>query len=222
MRRILPSNGLALAVLLLAVFACGFGSLLWGKLTAITPAGQDRIRIETEQWEQEQEATRPAKVFWAWAQRVTLAVTIALVTVAVVTVVWLYGIRRAVTIGADQRGLFPLLLGRASGAWVVYDPNRSPSAATAIGDGKPSVVHTLPDGIDQTAITKNAQSVQALAAIASGEGGGSRASELVTGVIGASHQLARPMPEVRKSPWESSHVERLLVESGELQESDYE
>lgn len=221
-RGLLPTNGLA--VLLLALFACGFGSLLFGKLMTFSPAGQERVRVETTQWEEQQQAERPAKVFWAWAQRVTLAIALALGTLAVVTVVGLYGVRRAVTIYPDRRGMLPLLLGRIAGTWMVYDPNRSPTAVMSLGEGSPLVTHHLPVGMEdqQAQITSQAQAVQALAAVASGQSNGDKASEMAAGVIGVPRPLAKPLPEVRRSPWESSHVERLLIEAGELEAAEYE
>ena len=229
MRRILPSNAMVLALLLVAILAMALGS----NLDNLSTAKQERIRTETEQWEKQQEAERPAKVFWAWAQRFILGVSVLLLVVAVISVGWLYGIRRAVTIGADKRGLFPLLLGRlpvkdgdgqtVGRAWVVHDPNRALGATTSLGDKVDVMAHT-PAGLEreQLRITSQAQSVQALAAVASGEAGGNRAGELVSGVIGTAHQLARPLPDVKRSPWEPSHIERLLIEAGEMEGADYE
>jgi hypothetical protein len=85
-----------------------------------------------------------------------------------------------------------------------------------------TVIPVLPPGREgeQSQVTGRAQAVQALAAIASGNGGGGRSGELMAGVLGAAQKLAPPHPQPRRSPWESSHVERLLIESGALDVDD--
>lgn len=203
------------------------GVVLVGKRPDLTQAERERARVQTEALRESLELDNQHKATmqkWKAVGKVTLGATAVGVIIGTVLVVWVWGMRRAMTIGPNERGIFPLLLGRTGGSWVVYDANRSPTAATSLGTGGARVRHHLPAGMEaaQARITSQAQSVQALAAVASGEQGRDKGNELVTGVIGAAHQLAKPLPQVERSPWESSHIERLLIEAGELEANDYD
>lgn len=221
-RRFLPTNAMVLALLLVMILSCTVGASIFGKLNELSPAAQERQRLEAQEWKERAEAERPVRLFWAWVQ-VVLA---ALIIVGVVLVAILYGVRKALTIAPDERGIFPMLLGRVDSAWVVHNQNKELAATTSIGPGDVRVIHHLPPGMEtqQVQITSQAQAIQALAAAAasSSEGSaGQKARELVSSLVSAS-QLTKPLPAVRRSPWESSHVERLLIEAGELEEASDE
>jgi hypothetical protein len=197
---------------LIAVLACFLGAAVLGEATDLTPAGQERQRVELEQWEMQQEAERPARVFEAWGLRVVLILAL----IGAVAVGTLYGMRWALTISPNQQGIFPLLLGRVGQAWVVHDPNRSVSAVTAMG-GEPPVTHYLPPGQEQ--VTGQAQAIQLAAALASGDQAQKRRQNTASALMNASQRmLARPAPPVEKAKWEPGHIEQLLIESGQLED----
>jgi DNA segregation ATPase FtsK/SpoIIIE-like protein len=75
-------------------------------------------------------------------------------------VAWTWGMRRAATIAPDERGLFPLLLGRSGGGWAIFDSNRALSAGATLRDGKFN--HHVQPGFElpTVAITAGALEVQ--------------------------------------------------------------
>jgi hypothetical protein len=209
-------------ILALIILSAVLGAVLWRGRPDLTAAERERERIKNEALAEKLAIDiRQKQTLSNWIVVAKVAAGgLALVAVTGAVVVALaFGVRLALTIAPNRQGIFPLIMGRLKGSWVVYDANRSPSAVTSIGDGKPQVTYSLPEGMDQARITAQAQAVQALAAVASGEQGGSKAGELVSGVMGQSSQLGRPLPDVQKSPWEPSHIERLLIESGMLEDS---
>jgi hypothetical protein len=212
---------MVLALILVSVLSCALGSLFFGRVSELSSAAQERQRLEAQEWKERAEAERPTQLFWAWSKRALMTLTF----LAALIVVSLFGMRYALTIAPNRQGIFPLLLGRAKGSWAVFDPNRSPTAVTLIGDNVPKVTHALPAGTEsaQAQITSQAQMVQLTAAAVSGEGETEKkARELVSGLGGRTGLLTKPLPPVHRSALEPSHVERLLIEAGEIEEADYE
>jgi hypothetical protein len=124
-----------------------------------------------------------------------------------------WGWRKATTVYPNQQGIFPLVIIRDS--WkrlTYYDANRDVGAVTTIEDGKPT--HYLPPG--QAQVTGQAQMVQLAAAVSSGE----RGQE--ANALAGRRLMGRPLPQVERAPWTPSHVERLLIESGELEDVHYD
>jgi len=141
-------------------------ALVLGMLIAGAFRGTDRERARIEN------AARADKLAVEVAQKRTLsswivAGKIALGAVSLaslalgVSVAGAYGLRKALTVGPNDAGLFPLLLGRIGGAWVVHDPNRAMGAVTSMG-GAVQVQQLLAPG--QLTVTTQAQMVQATAA----------------------------------------------------------
>lgn len=179
---------------------------------------RERAEIALEQWEKEQEATYWPKVIWAWAKRVAPAMFL----LGGAMVVILYGMRRAITIFPDKRGLFPLLLGRVGGTWTVLDPNTSfvVTAQKNLGGGA-QIGGALPPGVTPEMageIMARFQSVQAVAASASAGQPDSLSSALIGAI--ATRRLGPPLPTVIESPYTASHVERVLIESGQLTDGE--
>jgi hypothetical protein len=185
-------------------------------LTQFSNARQERERIENAELEERLELERPVWLAQKWIELALYA----LLALLPILVGGLYLLRRAITISADKRGLFPLLLGRVAGSWVIFDANRSPSAATAIGDDSPRITHVLEPG--QAQATSQAQAIQLAAALSAGDQTQGRRQEIAGALMGASQRvLARPMPRVERAGWEQGHVEQLLVENGQLEGGGY-
>ena len=165
-RGFLSSNGLIATILLMTVFACGFGALLFGKVGDLSPAVQERQRLEAQEWKERAEAERGAYVFWAWALRVALALTL----VGAVLVAITYGLRRASEIRPDSAGLFPVVRVKVGKALLLHDPNRSVTPITlyapAAFASQISVVSVPSSGAEaQERTTARAQVVQLAAAV---------------------------------------------------------
>jgi S-DNA-T family DNA segregation ATPase FtsK/SpoIIIE len=160
-----------IAVILGMVGSCaGAMSESYGK------AQQAKIEAQTRQWELDQERKRQEEIdrsdlekFLWFAREALGTIVIFGAVVAVVLVGAVYGLRKAATIAPDERGLFPFILGRSGGAWVVIDPNRQISSVTTVGSGQVPVNQHLQDGLElaQVAVTSQAQRVQLEAARAS-------------------------------------------------------
>jgi len=220
MNRRIGCGSAALALVALVIL----GGVLFGQANQLSGAGQERQRLEAQEWKERAEAERGALIFWQWAWRVVLV----LGGLGALAVALLWGMRQALTIAPNRQGIFPFLLGRVGKAWVIHDPNRAMASTTIIGPGaqladQVTVTHALPAGLeaDQLQVTGRAQAVQALAAVASGER--DERDELAGAVLGVDQPLiTRPLPPVTRSPWEPSHIERLLIESGVIEGGDYE
>jgi len=213
---------LIVALLFISILSCVIGATVLGKLDDLSPEARERQRIENAELEKRLEAERPARILWAYAWRA--AVIGAAFTV--LAVLLLRGLRWATAITPNDRGLYPVMRLKVGQAQVLHDPNKALTATTIYTTPQlaesVTVIPVLPAGAEgeQAQVTGRAQAVQALAAIASGNGGGNRSGELMAGVLGAANKLAPPHPQPRRSPWESSHVERLLIESGALEVDD--
>lgn len=206
-------SGVVPGVVSVVLLALVLGMLAAG---AFRVPDQNRVRIENQARERKlavEVKEKEALSGWIVAGKVVLG-TIGLGGLALgFMVLGAYGIRKALTIGPDKRGLFPLVVGRNAGAWEVRDPNRALSGVTTMGRDP-----SLPPGLEreQVQVTGQAQAVQLAVAIASGDVDKNKAGPEITQQL-----TAKPMPQVETSPWEPSHIERLLVESGAL-EGDYE
>jgi len=185
---------------------------------AETTAELERLRLEIERIQKEHKRELERIDRDATIGAVTKVIYEGIMVAAVgggIAVVLIYSLRRAVTIYPNHQGQFPLLLGRSKDkegkkAWLIADPNRSVSSVTAIGKGEPQVTHYLPEG--QAQATSQAQMVQLAAAISSSE------SQPETHALVGRRMMGRALPRVESAPWEPSHVERLLTESGELED----
>jgi hypothetical protein len=210
-------------VLLTVLLGLVIGALLFGKLTSLSPAEQERQRIENRELEERLELERPMVFFWSWAWRVV----IVLGGLGALGVALVWGVRMALTIAPNRKGIFPLLLGRVGKAWVIHDPNRALAGTNLIPvgpDKTPHFIPALPEGLEreQVQITSQAQMVQGVAAAANGEENRGRIGALTDVVLGQSNKLSRPHPKPQRSPWQTSHIKQLLLESGALQEEDYD
>ncbi len=222
-------SAMVVALVLVAVLACIVGAVTLGNLTDLTPAAQERQRIENAHLEKQLEIERQleatkaaeeaarveaehgAKVAFAIGWRIALIVAIFGLIFAVVA----FAVHRSELINANRQGQFPLLTRQVNGAWVVHDPNRTVSGVTAIG-GAPQVKHYLPPGQEQ--VTSQAQAVQLAAALASGEKNHNPADALLNI---RQRILRRALPPVRSANWEPGEVEQLLIEAGEMMENNY-
>ena len=215
-------NALVVALILVATLSCVVGATLLGELSELSPEAHERRRIENVELEKRLEAERPAHVLWAYGWRLAIIVTV----LSALAVLSIRGLRWATSIAPDRRGLYPVVQLSVGQAKVLHDPNKALTATTIYTTPQlaesVAVIPVLPAGAEgeQAQVTGRAQAVQALAAIASGNGGGNRSGEWVAGLLGAAQKLAPPHPQPRRSPWESSHVERLLIESGALDEPE--
>jgi hypothetical protein len=212
-----PGVQIALAALaLILLLSLALGALVVNHLRANSPAEQAWERAKLSAWQRQQEAERPARVFWAWAWRV-LAVLAGLGALLVGT---LYGLRYVLTIQPNHHGLYPLLMQRLGGAWVIYDPNRA-LTATVVGTATqaPERVHIsypLPPGLEeaQTRVTAQAQRVQGLAALHPRPQRTGldphRARALLSGIMDNGELLTRGMPSVKRSRYTPGQVQGLL------------
>jgi hypothetical protein len=103
---------------------------------------------------------------------------------------WLH--RRAGTLYPDASGLYPLREGRVGRSRVFHDPNRA---------------------LQQ--VTGQAQAVQALRAAVSGPSPLPSSRQLPLDLL-VQRRVSQPLPEVRELPYQPAHIERLLLEDGEL------
>jgi hypothetical protein len=130
---------------------------------------------------------------------------------------WLH--RRANTVYPDRSGLYPIREERFGRAKVFHDPNRTLGGSTVYASGVQDldVHHAIPEGHEdaQRQITGQAQAAQALRAAASGAFPLPEKQNLPIGMLDE-RSLARPLPEVKALPWEPSHIERLLLKDGNV------
>ena len=228
----LKTDAMVVALIMVSVFACAVGALVLGDAADLTPAGQERQRIENE-YRQEQlaldleiqatqaadtaarlEAERPAKIAWSYGWRIAALIGIAGLIIAGVA----FAVHRSQIVNANRQGQFPLLISTVDGVRVIHDPNRTVSGVTALG-GEPQVKHYLPPG--QPEATAQAQATQMMAALASGDPAASRRQEAARALMSASQRmLARKTPQVERAEWDEGHVEQLLIEGGQLAEEE--
>jgi DNA segregation ATPase FtsK/SpoIIIE-like protein len=175
MHEIFNGRVAVIGLVILVVLALA-GSCVAGMSESYGRAQQARIEMQAEQERLDRELARREKAERAdldrflWFARYALGTIIVFsAIVAVVLVGSVYGLRKAATIAPDERGLFPFLLGRSGGAWVVLDPNRQIASVTTVGSGQVPVNHHLQDGLElaQVTVTSQAQRVQLEAARAS-------------------------------------------------------
>lgn len=125
---------------------------------------------------------------------------------------------RVDTLYPNHAGLYPVREGRIGQARVFHDPNRAPTATTVYANGVPAltVQHPLPPGeaMAQFQVTGQAQATQALRAAVSGYNALPSGGPISTDMF-SPNRVARPMPEVKMLDLEPSHIERLLLETGE-------
>jgi len=124
---------------------------------------------------------------------------------------------RVNTLYPNQAGLYPVREAQIGAARVFHDPNRAPTATTVYAHGIPSltVQHPYPGQLSaQLQITGQAQATQALRAAVSGHTP-LPVSTPVTADMFNVRRLSRELPEVKVLDLEPSHVERLLLETGD-------
>jgi hypothetical protein len=125
---------------------------------------------------------------------------------------------RVNTLYPNNAGLYPVREERVGQAKVFHDPNRAPTATTVYASGVPSltVQNPLPPGqaAAQFQVTGQAQATQALRAAVSGHTSLPSGGPVSTDMF-SQGRVARPLPEVKMLDLEPSHIERLLLETGE-------
>ncbi len=125
---------------------------------------------------------------------------------------------RVDTLYPNNAGLYPIREARLGQAKVFHDPNRAPTATTVYANGAPklTVQHPLPPGqvAAQFQITGQAQATQALRAAVSGHTALPSSGPVSSDMFGP-NRVARPLPEVKMLDLEPSHIERLLLETGD-------
>ncbi|MBN1579327.1 MAG: hypothetical protein JXA89_01395 [Anaerolineae bacterium] len=125
---------------------------------------------------------------------------------------------RVNTLYPNNAGLYPVREGRIGQAKVFHDPNRAPTATTVYANGVPAltVQHPLPPGeaAAQFQVTGQAQATQALRAAVSGYNSLPSGGPVSTDMFNQ-NRIGRPLPEVKMLDLEPSHIERLLLETGE-------
>jgi hypothetical protein len=128
---------------------------------------------------------------------------------------------RADTVYPDRSGLYPIREGRVGRSVVFHDPNRTLTGSTvyATGEQRITVQHALPGGrIDvQQQVTGQAQAAQALRASVSGSAALPSGRTAPRDLFERS-ALSRPLPEVKELDLEPSHIERLLLEDGDVEQ----
>jgi len=163
---------------LFLAFAClVVGLLVAGDVPALTDAERERERIENAAREaklalevKQKEALTP----WTQAAKVGFGVLVLVAILCVILVTTLWGARRALTIAANEQGIFPYLIGRArwrdedgqrQSGWVMWNNNLALTAGSVVANGR--VTAMVPAGFEreQAETTARAQYVQMAAAI---------------------------------------------------------
>lgn len=140
-------------------------------------------------------------------------VATAVLAITLVAVKWT--LKSIDTIYPDRSGLYPVLRERVGGFVLFHDPNRVVTSGVAYSrEGRPAFLAPESVGEAQRQITSQAQVAQVLAAASSS--GNKALPERALNSVVIPQMLSAPMPEVMVSPLEPSHVERLLLESGEI------
>ena len=222
-----------LITLILATLCIGL--LVWaiGRLIADvrTPSPVDIAREQAE-LEMLQLTSFVGKIVYVVVVSVGVLGGVVLFAFAVVSAgLWMW--RRAAMIRPDERGLMPMFHGitvrlKLLSRWLevrslIVDPNRSPTAVIEVGAATESgIAFIAPDQVSaaQMQATMGAQLVQATAAEAAGtkvvtHGRSTRGRTALQGqpelVI-----YQREQPAIARLPIPDSHIERLLVEQGQL------
>lgn len=124
--------------------------------------------------------------------------------------------RRSGLIRPDKTGLYPVVRGRMGRAVYYHDPNRAPTSTTIYVSSSDVKYLTTPGREDeQFRLTSQAQFGQAMAG-RSMESRGPNDGHALLELLAYRNGLSTPMPEVKISDLEPAHVERLLIECGEL------
>ena len=128
---------------------------------------------------------------------------------------WLHS--RASLICADDNGLYPVVKGRIGNTVYYHDPNRAPTSTT-IYVSPTDVQYMAMPGMqeEQFRITSQAQLGQAMAA-GSANGVRDNSGRTFLELLTYRDSVSAPIPEVKISDLSPAHIERLLIESGEIE-----
>lgn len=192
----------------------------------IVEAQADKARVEAEAVRQALPAAALRNMLVSTAAGVgalVLAVGSAFAVVA-----WLN--KRATTIYPDSAGMYPVIVKRSwNGVTIVHDPNRAlgpttiytaPSLAGVLWGHKPLPATCFPQPGSEGAMLQLSTQAQAIGLVAAAtrrsasESDVRRAEQLAQALINRP-AISAPLPTVRPSPLEVSHVERLLLEGDE-------
>jgi hypothetical protein len=221
-------------ITLILITLC-IGLLVWaiGRLIADvrTPSPVDIAREQAE-LEMLQLTSFVGKIVYVVVVSIGVLGGIVLFVFAVVSAgLWMW--RRAAMIRPDKRGLMPMFHGvtvrlKLLSRWLevrslIVDPNRSPTAVIEVGAGTESGIDFIaPDQVSaaQMQATMGAQLVQATAA----EAAGTKVVAQARGTRGRTALQGQPelviyqreQPAIARLPIPDSHIERLLVEQGQL------
>jgi hypothetical protein len=230
-------QGIKTLITLILIALC-LGLLIWalGRLIADArdPSPVDLAREQAE-LERIQLTSTVGKIVYVVVVSVGVLGGILLFAFAVVSAgLWMW--RRAAMIRPDERGLMPMFHGIAVrlnlfSRWIevrslIVDPNRSPTAVIEVGAGTENgIAFVAPDQVSaaQMQATMGAQLVQATVAEASGTktispSHGTRGTRGRTALQGQPELVIyqREQPAIARLPIPDSHIERLLVEQGQL------
>jgi len=206
------SKAFILLMLIALILAFVLGAVLRGR-TYSSPSPEYLTRAEQLRLENQARLNTIKTVFLV-ALGVVILVGVTGITLGLVRMVWL----KARLVYPARSGIFPVLVNRVGPQVILHDPNRTLAGTTVLGRGPDgvSVQHLLPPeaGVEaQLQVTTQAQVAQAVAAAAGGDGVNAQSRKLIESVT--ARQVAAPLPEVEVSDLEPSHVERLLLETGE-------
>ncbi len=215
--------------LTIVVLAMALGALLTDKVRGGGEAASVRV-VEEPKGTSWTDSLGELLSFAWFLFRVTLMALIIVALAVGLWVTYLFVERKASTVYPNQKGVYPVLKLRVGRAAVLHDPNRATTATTVYTTPELAenvqVVPVLAPGTEaeQAVVTGRAQAVQALAAISGGPQDVRRRREDVGQILGLEtgdgNLAAKPLPPVTRSGLRSSHVERLLLENGALEDSD--
>jgi len=159
------NRALVYIVFITVILAIAVGALVFGRVERFSAAQQERARIENADLAERLEKEQGAKVLWAYAEKVIIALAI----LALLSVFWVFGMRRAAEIRPDAAGIFPVVRVRVAGVTALHNPNRAVTPITLYAPAQLanqvaviSVASGDPDAQERT--TARAQAVQLAAA----------------------------------------------------------
>ena len=228
-----------LGIVLLITLACiaalwcvlGIGNLI-SQVRGPTPVDLARQEAELEML---QLTSSVGKIVYVVMVSIGVLGGIVLFVFAVVSAgLWMW--RRAAMVRPDERGLMPMFHGvtvrlKLLSRWMevrslIVDPNRFPTAVIELGAGTESgIAFIAPEQVSaaQMQATMGAQLVQATAAEAAGtkvvaHGRSTRGTRGRAALQGQPELIIyqREQPAIARLPIPDSHIERLLVEQGQL------
>jgi len=192
------NKALVYIVFMTVILAIAVGAMVFGRVDRFGAAQQERQRIENADLAERLEKEQGAKVLWAYAQYVLLALAI----LAGLSVAWLYCVRRAAEIRPDSAGIFPVVRVKVAGVTALHNPNRTVTPVTLYAPAQLanqvaviSVASGDPDAQERT--TARAQAVQLAAA-------STRNAPALTGERGripGNTPLVDPGDQDRAYPW---------------------